>query len=197
MPNGAPRCAAGRSLPHAGVSRAVTPEPPDHPGNLDTLSARSLLRTQFRIAHALLDDAIDRVPLAAVHRCRSGWNVSPGARYARALLCEDFSVNGVLDGGKPLALSTWAGRTGLSEIPPLAGTIDWRAWAYRVRLDRNTVRAYARAVYASTDAYIAALAEGALGLMRVETPMRLLNALLLSVSVQRGEIAGYGRLATR
>jgi hypothetical protein len=114
------------------------------------------------------------------------------------VLCEDLSVNGVLGAGKPLALSTWAGRTGLSEIPPLVGTIGWRAWAHRVRLDRNNVRAYARAVYASTDAYIAALTEDALDLTRDETPVCVLNALLLSVSMRRGEIASlltasYGR----
>jgi hypothetical protein len=153
------------------------------------LSAKSLLRSQFRIAHALLDDAIDRLSLEIVHRCPPGWDVSPGVRYAQVVLCEDLSVNGVLGAGKPLALSTWAGRTGLSEIPPLVGTIDRRAWAHRVRLDRDTVRAYALAVYASTDAYIARLAEDALDLTRAEAPVCLLNALLLSVSMRGGEIA--------
>jgi hypothetical protein len=51
------------------------------------------------------------------------------------------------------------------------------------------VRAYARAVYASTDAYIAALAEEALDMARGEAPVRLLSALLLSVSMWRGEIS--------
>jgi len=167
----------------------VTPRPADRPRNLGALSAKGLLRRQFRLAHALLDDAIDRLPLEAIHRCPSGSDVSPGVCYAQFVLCEDLSVNGVLRAGKPLALSTWAGRTGLSEIPPFVGTIDWRAWAHRVRLDRNNVRAYARAVYASTDAYIAALAEGALDPKCVETPVCVLNALLLSVSMRRGEIA--------
>lgn len=169
----------------------MTPASVDHSRHLGALSAKSLLRSQFRIAHALLDDAIDRVSLEAVHRCPSGSEVSPGVCYAQVVLCEDLSVNGVLGAGKPLALSTWAGRTGLSEIPPLVGTIDWRAWAHRVRLDRDNVRAYALAVYASTDAYIARLAEDALDLTRAETPVCLLNALLLSVSMRRGEIASF------
>jgi len=160
-------------------------------------SAKSLLRRQFRIAHALLDDTIDRLPPAAVHRCSSSSDVSPGVRYAQVVFCEDLSVNGILGGGKPLALTTWAGRTGLSEIPPLIGTSDWRAWTYRVRLDRNNVRAYARAVYASTDAYIAALAEEALDLTRGETPACLLSALLLSVSMRRGEISSILALSDR
>ncbi len=71
----------------------------------------------------------------------------PGADLLR------HRLNGVLAAGTPLAFSTWAGRTGLSEIPPLVGAMQWRAWAHRVRLDRNKVRAYAHAVYASTDAF--------------------------------------------
>jgi hypothetical protein len=166
----------------------VTAAPVDPPRYPHALSAKGLLRKQFRVAHALLDDAIDRVPLEAVHRCARGTNVSPGVRYAQVVLCEDLSVNGVLAAATPLMFSTWAGRTGLSEIPPVVGAMGWRAWARRVRLDRDKVRAYARAVYASTDAYIAALAEEALGEPRVETPVRLLSALLLSVSMRRGEI---------
>jgi hypothetical protein len=65
-------------------------------------------------------------------------------------------VNGVLGAGTPLALSTWVRRTGVSEIPSLADLTDWRGWAQRVRLDFGELRPYARAVYASTDAYLAA-----------------------------------------
>ena len=165
----------------------MTPASVDDARHLGALSAKSLLRSQFRIAHALLDDAIDRLSGEAVHRCPSGSEVSPGVCYAQVVLCEDLCVNGVLSAGKPLALSTWAGRTGLSEIPPLVGKVDWRAWTHRVRLDRNKVRAYALAVYASTDAYLARLAEDALDLTRAETPLCVLNALLLSISMRCGE----------
>ncbi len=162
---------------------------PRHPA---ALSAKGLLRKQFRVAHALLDDAIDRFPLETVHRCAFGMNVSPGVRYAQVVLCEDLSVNGVLAAGAPLAFSGWAGRTGLSEIPPFVGAMGWRAWAERVRLDQNKVRAYARAVYASTDGYIVALPEEALDPTRVEMPACLLSALLLSISMRCGEIASLG-----
>ena len=130
--------------------------------------------------------------------CPAGSDASAGVRYAHIVFREDLSVNGVLGPGKPLALSTGSGRTGLSEIPPLLpGPGDWRAWAHRVRLDPRRLRAYARAVYASTDAYIAALADEALDLTRVETPVCLLSALLLSVSKQRGEICSLLALSCR
>lgn len=166
----------------------------DFPPRPGAWSATSLLREQFRIAHALLEEAIDRLPPQALHRCQSRTNVSPGICYAQVLLCEDLSVNGVLAARKPLAFSTWAGRTGLSEIPPLVGTIDWRAWGQRVRLDWPTLRRYALAVQSSTDEYIAALAEEALAPTRDNTLVWLLSGLLLSLSMRHGEITCLVRL---
>jgi hypothetical protein len=165
------------------------PAPADLPPNSGPVSAKSLLRQQFRLAHALLDDAIDRLPREALQRRRSGADVSPEVCYARIVLSEDLSVNGVLAAQKPLAFASWAQRTGLSEIPPLAGTIDWCAWEHRVRLDWTKLRRYAHAVYGSTDRYIAALTEDALTETHGEALVRLLSALLLSLSMRRGQIA--------
>ncbi len=152
-------------------------------------SARALLRWQFRLAHELLDAAVERLTTEAVHRRPPGTAASAGACYAQVVLGEDLSVNGVLAAGTPLALSTWVGRTGLSELPRLAGPIDWRAWARRVRLDQAELRPYARAVYASTDTYLAALPDEALDPAHGELPACLLSALLLTLSMRRGEIA--------
>jgi hypothetical protein len=151
-------------------------------------SAGALLRRQFGLAHHLLDAAMDRIPAQAVHRNPPGTAFPAGARYAQIVLCEDLSVNGVLAAGAPLALSTWVGRTGLSELPPLTRQTDWRAWARRVRLDLAGLRAYAQAVYAATDAYLAALPAEALDSTHVEQPACLLSALLLTIAIRRGEI---------
>ena len=153
------------------------------------LSAQGLLRLQFRLAHELLDTTIDRLPTEAVHRRPPGTASPAGACYGQVVLCEDLSVNGVLRAGAPLALSTWAGRTGLSALPPLAGLADWRAWARSVRLDLAALRPYARAVYAATDAYLAALPDDALDPARGERPACLLSALLLTLAMRCGEIA--------
>ncbi len=152
-------------------------------------SARALLRWQFRLAHELLDAALDGLSTDAAHRRPPGTAAPAGARYAQIVLSEDLSVNGALAAGTPLALSTWVGRTGLSELPALAGPIKWGAWARRVRLDLAAVRAYARAVYASTDAYLAALPDVALDPAPGESPAGLLSALLLTLAMRRGEIA--------
>jgi hypothetical protein len=154
-----------------------------------TPSARALLRRQFRLAHELLDAATERLSPEVAHRRPPGTAAPAGACYAQAVLCEDLSLNGVLAAGTPLALSTWAGRTGLSELPPLAGSADWHAWARRVRLELADLRPYARAVYATTDAYLAALPDHALDPASGEGPACLLSALLLTLSMRRGEIA--------
>ena len=56
------------------------------------------------------------------------------AWYAQSGLSEDLSIHGVLTAGMPLALSTWSGRTGLSELPLLAALTNWRDGASRVQL---------------------------------------------------------------
>jgi hypothetical protein len=161
----------------------------DSPSAQGPLSARALLRWQFRVVHELLEVAIERLTTEAVPRRPAGTAASAGACYAQIVLCEDLTVNGILGAGTPLAFSTWIGRTGISEIPWLADPSSWRAWAHRVRLDFGELRPYARAVYASTDAYLADLRDDALDQSPDKIPACVLNALLLRLSTRRGEIA--------
>jgi hypothetical protein len=152
-------------------------------------AAGALLRRQFQRAHECLDAAIDRLTVEPVQRCPAGTAASAGTCYAQIVLCEDLSVNGVLAAGAPLALSTWAGRTGLSELPAFATPTDWRAWARRVRLDLPALRPYARAVYAATDTYLAALPDEALDPGRDELRPCVLSALLLTLAARRDELS--------
>jgi len=129
--------------------------------------AAALLRWQFARAHELLEAAA--CPATATS-------------YAQAVLCEDIGVSGVLAGGSPLALSTWAGRTGLSALPAMEAAIDWEAWARAVRIDLPAVRRYARAVYGTTDAYLTDLPDEVL-------PVRILTGLLMNTAM----LVGRGR----
>jgi hypothetical protein len=144
-------------------------------------TARALLRWQLQVAHDLLDGAMRPVTPEAV---RSGPAALAAARYAEVLLSEDLTVNGVLAAGQPLALTSWAGRTGVSELPPLALPIDWQAWVRRVRLDLVHLRPYALAIRAATDTYLAGLSDEAFE----PAPACLLTALLMDLSMRRGEI---------
>jgi hypothetical protein len=141
-----------------------------------------------------------------IHRHPPGLAAPAGPCYAHAVLSEDLIVNGALAGTRPLAFTTWAGRTGLSDLPdlpvgsttglampvsrPLAEHASWRAWSRRVQVDLPRLRQYAQAVYAATDAYLATLSDTALDPARRELPGCLLNALLLTLATRRGEIAG-------
>lgn len=143
------------------------------------ITATGLLRRQFRLVHELLEGAVARLPPDATR---------PRARYAQVVLCEDLTVGAGLAGRVPLALASWAGRTGLSELPPLAARTDWRAWERRVRVDVAAVRGYAQAVYAVTDAFLADLPDEALDPSRADGRICLLSGLLVTLSARRGEL---------
>src|SRR5690348_5431656 len=99
---------------------------------------RDRLRWQLRNVHALVDPR----PLAAR---------GPLTRYGEAVVLEDVTVQTVLVGCVPLALSTWRGRTGLTPLPPLGRCWTERNWANTVVIDAAELHKYARAVYAATD----------------------------------------------
>jgi hypothetical protein len=83
-----------------------------------------------------------------------------GSLYAHMVISEDMLVNGLLQGGAPLYAGPWAGKTGLPDPENAFNrTVDW---ARAARVDLDATRAYAQAVYAATDAYLASLDEAAL-----------------------------------
>ncbi len=152
--------------------------------------SRGLLRWQFRLMHRLLDTVADEISAEHSRGHSPGIVARAGACYAQIALCEDVSVHSALAVGPPLALTNWAGRTGLSELPSLVGPIDWRAWACRVRLaDVTALRAYALAVHTMTETCLVALADDALDPPHDALSARLLSALLLTMAMRHGEIA--------
>ena len=134
------------------------------------MSAATLLRWQFQVVHRLLEADGD-------------WSCQQAAAwYAGVTLCEDVTINGVLAAQTPLALSTWHGRTGLSELPPLGRPDERPAWLERVHVEPCTFRHYARAVHAATDAYLARLVDEPRELGPGEPTANVLTALLLRLS---------------
>jgi hypothetical protein len=95
-----------------------------------------------------------------------------GTTYAHVVAGCDAFVNGTMRGGAPLFASSFAGRTGLSELPPdppVPGSAEFaaypaeaHAWAHRATVDLDAARAYAEAVFASIREWLAELPEGAL-----------------------------------
>jgi hypothetical protein len=125
------------------------------------------IREQIRSAHWLLEETTSDVTEEMAHFAPPGKALPIGAAYAHFVTGEDWMVHVLFGGGIPLFAGAWAGRTGLSELQPGPDTPgDWNeafvGWTRRLRVDLKAFRAYARAVYDATEAYIASLPDGAL-----------------------------------
>jgi hypothetical protein len=120
-----------------------------------------LLRAQFKGAHDVLEATMQDVTATMAHWSPPGVANPLGATYGHVVAAEDAILNGMAEGAAPLIASSWAGKTGLSEMPPLGGS--WSEWGRRVQVDLPTTRAYGQAVYADTDAYLASLTDADLG----------------------------------
>jgi hypothetical protein len=132
--------------------------------------AIGLLRRQVQLAHGTLEATMADVTAELAHAVPPGIANPLGATYAHLVCSEDLLVQGMLKQGALLGASTLAGRTGLSEpMPnPGPGQSAYADWTRRVRVDLPALRAYAQAVYAATDAYLASLHD-----IDLERPMDL------------------------
>lgn len=114
-----------------------------------------LLRAQLKDAHAAVEGTMADVTADLFSQTPPGTANSVGERYGHLATGEDNLMNGVLQGKTPLMSSSWQGRTGISE--PRFGTDPEHA--RRVRTEMGPVKAYAAAVYAASDAYLASLGD--------------------------------------
>jgi len=119
-------------------------------------SAVSLLRTQFESAHEWIEGTMADVTADVANWVPPGKPATIGANYVHHAFGEDALINMALRGGAPMAMTTFAGRIGADEPPP-AGA--WGDWGRTVRVDPDTARTYAQAVYANTDNYLASLSD--------------------------------------
>lgn len=127
------------------------------------MDAIALLREQLKDGHALLEAVMQGVTPEAAHWVPPGRANPVGATYAHVILSEDRTVNGMLRHRRTLYETTFAGKTGMSDMMPTHGAEEWKdyvAWTRRVRIDLPAAQEYARAVYASSDEYLASLSAG-------------------------------------
>jgi DinB superfamily len=113
------------------------------------------LREQLRQAREFLHGTLGDLTEDDAHAPTPGRLNSIAATYGHLVTGEDGFVNGLCRGAMPLFASEWAGRTGLSEMPPPG--FDWTAWGRGVRVDVKALDRYAAAVARSTDEFIASL----------------------------------------
>jgi hypothetical protein len=155
----------------------------------------AIVRANLADGHWLLEQVIDGLTEEQLHWAPPGTANTVAATYAHVVSSEDVFVQETLCGRAPLGDGEWAGRDGISLRAPRRGA-DWFLWSRRVRVDVAAVRAYAAAVYAATDAYVAGLDPGAVGrppsgpVPGGQTLSWLVNNLLVQhAALHAGEIA--------
>ena len=157
-------------------------------------TATTLLREQIQQAHGFLNTVMEGVTSEQAQWIPPGTANPLAATYVHAIASEDLAINMILKGDAPLYATTWAGKTGISDVQPLTTA----EWARRVQIDVPTVQSYAHAVHEATDVYLATLTDDdlshvldltsfGLGHMSVGT---LLNRMVLGhIDNMSGEIA--------
>jgi hypothetical protein len=164
--------------------------------------AVSLLRAQYSHAHEYLEGTMQGVTSEHVHWIPQGIANPLGANYFHVLVSEDMVINGMLRGGAPLCASSWAGKAGVSEMPPMPGPEteglpSWDSWARQVKINLADMQTYAQAVYQASDDYLASLSDddlnnpldlSGIGLGQ-QTVGSLLSIILSNTSAHTGEIA--------
>jgi len=161
------------------------------------MNAVEVYRTLLHSAHDFLEQTLADVTPAQLTWDPPGKAFSIAANYAHVLASEDLGVQVLLRGKDPLADTTWAGRVGVGEAPPMGPGGDLKGWSRRVSVDVAALRGYGRAVYAATDEHLATLGpedlERRLDLSRFgfgeQTVLFVLTALLANASLHTGEIS--------
>jgi hypothetical protein len=120
------------------------------------MDAVRLIQTQMDSSHGLLEQTMADVTPELVQWLPPGVANPIGATYAHAVLSEDRMLNDMLRGAAPLAATAYAGKTGLSEMPPRGGD-GYTEWTRNVQIDLPALKEYAQAVYTGTSDYLSSL----------------------------------------
>jgi hypothetical protein len=133
----------------AQLSRIITME------GSTMVDVRTTLKEQMQALHGTLEAAVGDCPTGSVAQKLPGATInSIGAIYAHTIFGEDGLLNGLIRGRKPVYFSGgWAERIGL-EMPQGGMEPDWK-----VSLDMDLFRAYAREVYTATYDYLDTVSE--------------------------------------
>ena len=151
------------------------------------MDARDLLRAQFAWIHQLLAGTMSDCSQETADHRGEGWAISPiSAIYAHIAITQDGIVHGLVQ-GRPTLLESdgWDGKLGLEA----AGPRDASSWADE-RFDLATVRDYAAAVQAATDAFLSEAPDDLLE-KAMETPMGEQRAIDMLANVGVAHVASH------
>ena len=151
------------------------------------MDARDLLRNQFASVHQFLDGTMSDCSQETADYQGEGWNVGPiSAIYAHIAITQDGIVHRLVQGRAPLLETEgWGERLGVDG----AGPRDSGAWAGK-RFDLATVRDFAAAVQAATDAFLAEVSDEVLERV-MQTPMGEQRAIDVLANVGPSHVASH------
>jgi DinB superfamily len=163
------------------------------------MSGVTFVKMQLKSSHGLLESTIGEITAEQLHWQPQGKAMAIVAHYGHVVYIEDMVINSLIRRGTPLVLSSYEGKTGLSELPPAPGTGGaffpaYDEWANRVEMDLTIFREYAKAVFANTDEFVGTLTDETL-FEEVETPLgkstpaRWLSVLIIHSATHCGEIS--------
>lgn len=157
-----------------------------------TQNAVNLLRAQYRQMQEWLEGTMQGVTDEVARYDPPGAASPIGAQAGHIVSGLDFFLVGGVAGKQPLALGSFADKTGMSESPPQG---SWQEWGARVEIDLPALHAYSKAVLAEVDTILASLTDDDLeqkkefGGAGEQTVVWAFNILLLNSYCHTGEIA--------
>lgn len=158
------------------------------------MKVQPALQQQLAFGHDILEQTVADCRQETLDKNLSGATItSIGSVYAHAVFGEDMIIQGLLQGNPPIYQAQgWAGK--LSVQMPADPSMN-PDWGRSVKMDLPSFRAYAKAVYGATDAYVAGLSDADLerklesGFAGEQTVAWLLGVCVNHVATHNGEIA--------
>jgi hypothetical protein len=163
------------------------------------LTALQLIKEGLKNARETFENTVADIKEEDLHKDSGGMAFPLGATYAHLIFSEDAIVQGMIQGKAPLAATTWKDKTGTS-LPMPAMDENWSTnnttWSKSVQVNLPELRAFSKAVYDATDAYVNSLKDEDLekvidlGSWGKKTVANLLSAFVIGHTNQlTGEIA--------
>jgi len=116
--------------------------------------AATILQAQFKQSHDWLKGTMgEAITNEQVNFQPDGNPSSIGAQFIHTVTTEDFLIH-FAQNKQPLMATDYAGKIGVSEMPPLG---PWGDWAKSVQVDAKEAMAYADAVFTATEAFVGGL----------------------------------------
>ena len=155
-------------------------------------NAINLLRAQYTLSSEWLQGTMQGTTAEIVHHQPGGTANTIAGVLGHAVAGLDGMLVGGVAGQTPLMASTFAGKTGLSELPPQGR--DWAEWGNRVQINLPVFHEYTVAVFAAIDSYLATIHDDELAREVVfpfgtQTVGWAFNIMLLNNFSHSGEIA--------